>query len=132
MRQAAAARFFPRQMLVKKFDFVARARKLFTAHCAGRSAADDCYLGHGSVSLRLSIPFPGGGMPVISSIGDGSLGEGKDHQAKASEEYSTEKRRCCRRTGFFADDVHGAPLQDVKESQVNGQQADKNFSVVQN
>src|SRR6266567_4674686 len=71
-------------------------------------------------------------MPVISSIGDGSLGEGKDHQAKASEEYSTEKRRRRRRTGFFADDVHGAPLQDVKESQVSGQQADKDFSVVQN
>jgi hypothetical protein len=24
---------------------------LFTAHRAGRSAADDCYLGHGRVSL---------------------------------------------------------------------------------
>ena len=47
VRQPAAARFFPGQVLVKNGDFVSRASELFTAHCAGGSAADDCYLRHG-------------------------------------------------------------------------------------
>ena len=93
--QAAAAGFFPRQMLVKKVDLVARARELFTAHRAGRSAADDRYLSHGRVSLRAFNSVPGRGNPVLSSFsdgsqGDGPLGEGKDHQAKPGLEYSTE------------------------------------------
>src|ERR1700694_2477830 len=46
VRQPAAAGLFPRQVLVKKIDLVARARKLFTAHCPGRSPADDRYLSH--------------------------------------------------------------------------------------
>ncbi len=70
--QAAAARFFPSQMLVKKIDLVARARKLFTAHRAGRPAADDRYLGHGCVSLRAFNAVPGRGTPVVSSLADES------------------------------------------------------------
>src|SRR5260370_16523265 len=60
VRQAAAAGFFPRQMLVKKIDAMARACELFSAHRAGRSAADDRYLGHGRVSLSAfnSVPAP--------------------------------------------------------------------------
>src|SRR5216684_4685577 len=71
VRQAAAAGFFPRQMFVKKIDFVARARKLFTAHCAGRSSANDCYLGHGCVSLSAINSVPARGIPAFSSFGDG-------------------------------------------------------------
>src|SRR2546430_14212135 len=74
---------------------LARARELFTAHRAGRSAADDRYLSHGRVSLRAFNSVPGRGNPVLSSFsdgsqGDGPLGEGKDHQAKPGLEYSTE------------------------------------------
>ena len=47
VRQPAAARLFPGQVLIKNGDFVSRASELFTAHCAGGSAADDCYLRHG-------------------------------------------------------------------------------------
>ncbi len=70
--QAAAARFFPRQVLVKKIDFVARARELFTTHRAGRSTADDRYLSHGRVSLSAFNSVPGRGTPAMSSFGDGS------------------------------------------------------------
>jgi len=51
---------------------VARARKLFTAHRARRSSADDCYLGHGCVSLSAINSVPARGIPAFSSIGDGS------------------------------------------------------------
>ena len=71
VRQAAAAGFFPRQMLVKKIDLVARARELFTTHRAGRSAADDRYLGHGRVSLSAINSVPARGISAFSSIGDG-------------------------------------------------------------
>jgi hypothetical protein len=76
-------------------NLVARARELLTAHCAGRSAADDCYLGHGRVSLRAFSRVRAPGTSVMRSLGDwsyrdGALGEGKDHQAKARLEYSTE------------------------------------------
>jgi hypothetical protein len=46
MRQPAAARLLPGQMLIKNGDFVSRASELFTAHCAGGSTSDDCYLRH--------------------------------------------------------------------------------------
>jgi hypothetical protein len=59
-------------MLVKKIDLVARARELFTTHCAGRSAADDRYLSHGCVSLRAFNSVPGRGTPVLSSFCDSS------------------------------------------------------------
>jgi len=59
-------------MLVKKVDLVARARELFTAHRARRSSADDCYLGHGCVSLSAINSVPARGIPAFSSIGDGS------------------------------------------------------------
>jgi hypothetical protein len=72
VRQTAAAGFFPRQMLVKKVDRVACARELFTAHRAGRSSADDRYLGHGCVSLSAIHSVPARGIPAFSSIGDGS------------------------------------------------------------
>ena len=64
VRQAAAARFFPRQVLVEQIDLVPRARQLFTAHCAGRPTADDRYLSHGCDSLRSSNSAPGRGNPV--------------------------------------------------------------------
>src|SRR5262249_30762414 len=65
VRQPAAAWLFPCEMLVKNGDIVPRARELFTAHCAGRSAADDCYLRHGFVSLRVLNSVPGlGPRPV--------------------------------------------------------------------
>src|SRR2546430_3859914 len=51
---------------------LARARELFTAHRAGRSAADDRYLSHGRVSLRAFNSVPGRGNPVLSSFSDGS------------------------------------------------------------
>jgi hypothetical protein len=44
VREPAAARFFPRQVLVKNPDFVPRSRKLLAAHCAGGPAPDDRYL----------------------------------------------------------------------------------------
>jgi hypothetical protein len=50
---------------------VARARELFTAHRAGRSAADDRYLSHGRVSLSAFNSVPGRGTPAMSSFGDG-------------------------------------------------------------
>src|SRR2546430_17342585 len=71
VRQAAAAGFFPRQVLVKKIDLGARARELFTTYRAGRSPADDRYLSHGRVSLTAFISFPGRGNPAMSSFGDG-------------------------------------------------------------
>jgi hypothetical protein len=82
-------------VLVKKIDAVARARELFTAHCAGRSAADDRYLGHSPISLSAFNPAPGRGTSVMCLFDDGSFGdwlsgEGKDHQAKARLKYSTE------------------------------------------
>src|SRR5206468_10546903 len=69
VRQSAAARFFPRQVLVKKIDLMARASELLTAHCAGRSAADDCYLGHSCVSLSAINSVPARGTPAVSSFG---------------------------------------------------------------
>src|SRR5437016_3795099 len=71
VREAAAARFFPRQVLVKKIDLVARARELFATHRAGRSAADDRYLSHARVSLSVFNSVPGRGTPAMSSFGDG-------------------------------------------------------------
>src|SRR5205807_4787331 len=71
VRQAAAARFLPRQVLVKKIDLVARARELFAAHRAGRSAANDRYLSHGRVPLSAFNSVPGRGTPAVSSFGDG-------------------------------------------------------------
>src|SRR5882762_3423084 len=93
--QSAATGFFPSQVLIKKINLVARAPELLTAHCAGRSAADDCYMGHGRVSLRAFSRVRARGTSVMRSLGDwsyrdGALGEGKDHQAKARLEYSTE------------------------------------------
>src|SRR5713101_6276129 len=73
VRQAAAAGFFPGEMLVKKIDCVARARELFSTHRSGRSAADDRYLGHVRVSLSAIKFVPARGTPVTSSIGDGGL-----------------------------------------------------------
>src|SRR5579871_1732420 len=49
--EAAAARLFPRQMLIKNDDFVSRARQLLAAHRAGRPAADDRNLRHGTTSV---------------------------------------------------------------------------------
>src|SRR5712664_545473 len=72
VRQTAAAGFFPRKMLVKKINSVARARNLFTAHCAGRPSADDRYLGHGRASLSTINSVPARGIPAFSSFGDGS------------------------------------------------------------
>jgi hypothetical protein len=46
MGEAAAAGLFPTKAFVKDVYVVSRARELFTAHCAGRPAADDCYLRH--------------------------------------------------------------------------------------
>src|SRR3989440_6146180 len=68
VRQSAAAWFFPRQVLVKKTDFMARARELLTAHRARRSPADDCYLGHGCVSLSAINSVPARRTPAISSL----------------------------------------------------------------
>jgi hypothetical protein len=44
VREAATTGFFPREVLIKNLNFVPRARKLLSAHCAGGPAADDCYL----------------------------------------------------------------------------------------
>jgi hypothetical protein len=59
--QSAAAGFFPCEVLVKNVDFVPRARKLLTAHRAGRSAADNHYLCHDRISLMASKPVRGRG-----------------------------------------------------------------------
>src|SRR5207249_10359772 len=59
VRQAADAGFFPRQVLVKKIDLVARARELLTTYRAGRSASVDRYLIHGRVSLSPFNSVPG-------------------------------------------------------------------------
>ena len=69
VRQSAATGFFPSQVLIKKMNLVARARELLTAHCAGRSAADDCYLGHSCVSLSAINSVPARGTPAVSSFG---------------------------------------------------------------
>jgi len=72
VRQPAAAWFFPCQVLVKKIDFVARASQLLATHRAGRSTADDRYLGHVRVSLSAINSVPARGIPAFSSFGDGS------------------------------------------------------------
>ena len=51
MRQPAAARLFPRQVLVKNRNFISGARQLLAAHGPGRSSADDRYLSHSCASL---------------------------------------------------------------------------------
>src|ERR1700730_1942117 len=53
---------------------------------------------------------PGIPFPDVEPRPVGPLGDGEDHQAKTSLEYSTEQCRCRRRTGFFANNVHTAPL----------------------
>src|SRR4029077_7875294 len=58
---SAAAGLFPCEVLVKNVDFVPRARKLLTAHRAGRSAADNYYLCHDRISLMASKPVRGRG-----------------------------------------------------------------------
>jgi hypothetical protein len=45
---------------------------LFSAHCAGRSAADDRYLSHGRVSLGAIKSVSARGTPALSSSGDGA------------------------------------------------------------
>src|SRR5258708_30030375 len=86
VRQAAAAGLFPRQVLVKKFDRVARARELFATHCAGRSAADDCYLGHGRVSLSASNSDPGRGNPPCVSLVTGPTVWGRQVRGKITRQ----------------------------------------------
>ncbi len=57
--EAAAAGLLPCQVLVKNIYRVARARKLFTAHRAGWSAADDRNICHVRVSLTASNSVAG-------------------------------------------------------------------------
>jgi hypothetical protein len=54
MSQTAAAGLFPGEALIKNMDLVSRARKLLTAHRAGRSAADNRNLCHGPISPPVS------------------------------------------------------------------------------
>jgi hypothetical protein len=61
MSQTAAAGLFPGEALIKNMDLVSRARKLLTAHRAGRSAADNYYLCHDRFSLMASKPVRGRG-----------------------------------------------------------------------
>src|SRR5262249_43359183 len=57
--ESAAARLFPRKMLIENDNFVPGARQLLAAHCSRRSSADNRYLGHGSTSVFLETSWNG-------------------------------------------------------------------------
>ncbi len=108
MSEAAAAGFFPREMLVKNVDGVAGAGQLFATHCAGRTAADDYDFSH-QVALAKVRP--------CSSTNSSS--DGENRQDQSSEEYSTENRGS--RDGACLDAYYIGchPLQNRKQGKVD-------------
>src|SRR4029077_1295501 len=77
------------------------------------------------------IPFPVAEPRPKGPSGDRPLGDGENHQAKTSLNYSTEQRRRRRRSGFITHYVHGAPLYHIEQCHVHREQAHQDFSAVQ-
>src|SRR5438270_3289975 len=65
------------------------------------------------------------------SCGATPSGDGEDHQAKTSQEYSTECGGCRNRTGFLSHHIHPPPLQDMQEHEVGREQHHEDFTAVQ-
>src|SRR5437762_13819056 len=59
------------------------------------------------------------------------LGDGENHQAKTSQEYSTEYRCCRSRTCFLSHKIHPPPLQQVQQHEIGEEQDHQDFSAVQ-
>jgi len=72
--EAAAAGFFPREVLLENVDGIAGASELFAAHGTGRTAADDCNFCHGQSQCRTSSISRRG----IQRNGRSVLGPGKE------------------------------------------------------
>src|ERR671923_478855 len=100
--ESSAAGFLPGEMLVKKIYLVAGSRELLATHSAGGPAAYDCNFGHRSfvipvcvLSLRTMPPGPVMRELETKAFQNATpLGDGEDHQAETSEEYSTECGGC--------------------------------------
>ena len=58
-------------------------------------------------------------------------GDGENHQAKTSQEYSTEYGGCRNRTGFLSHNIHPPPLQHMQEHEVGREQHHEDFTAVQ-
>jgi hypothetical protein len=118
--KAATAGLFPGEVLVKKIYFVTGTRELLAAHCAGGPSANDCNFGHSVLSLyrsRAQSDAQHASGPVMKEIRERAfeerhpLGDGEDHQAKTSEEYSTEYGCRQGRACFLVHNVHPPALQ---------------------
>src|SRR5579872_335161 len=142
MRQSAAARLLPRQVLIENIYRMSGARQLRTAHCARRSAADDRYVRHLAFSdcvevrRRVEVLVPGH-IEVVTPVScwprqkTGNSTDREDNHAKTSEEYSTEDSRCQRGPGAASDNIHTCPLEQAEQRKVGCQQRQKDLPVVQ-
>src|SRR4029077_11260651 len=92
MGQPAAARFFPRQVLVKNMDAVPGVRQLLATHRSGWPATDNRNLCHVLVARRGPAFAPCARIcrPKTLSVQRAFSGDGEYHQAESSEKYSTE------------------------------------------
>ena len=87
VREAAAARFFPGEMLVYDGDAMPGASKLSPAHGSGRTTADDSNFRH-CENLAAEC--------LICSRARNRSGPGKDEQGTTRREYSTVPEKTCK------------------------------------
>ena len=73
VRQPAAARFFPGQMLIINRDAVSRARQPLSAHGPGRAATHDRNFTHRNASMKRAEPGMGPGAGKKGSIMRGNV-----------------------------------------------------------
>ena len=119
-------------MLVKNIYRVARARKLFTAHRAGWSAADDRNICHVRVSLTASNSVAGmrnplAGRPCLL----GRSSDWKNNQTKTREEYSTEESRRHGRPRTLSDNCHTGALKHAEQREIWCEQHEEDFIAVE-
>src|SRR5260221_14512479 len=129
--QPAAAGLFPSQMLVKNSNGVACSRQLLATHRSRWPATDNCNLCHAFGNSRARIaPCARICRRKALSVLRACSGDGEDHQAETSEEYSTEDGCGHWRSGLSVYKIHPETLADEKEREVYREEDQQDGSAV--
>src|SRR5207253_10270917 len=70
-------------------------------------------------------------LPTRGCSGKTSSGDGEDHQAKTSQEYSTEYRCSGGRAGLVSHNVHPPALEQVEQREIGQKQHHEDFAAVE-
>ena len=108
VRQPAAARLFPCEVLIENRHVVPGASQLLAAHCTGRASADDCYLGHEFTSV----------FSLKQEIKCEPLRERENRQGETGAQYSTENRSSYGTMCLTTHYVHCQPLQQRDQNKI--------------